>query len=450
MIDGTLTTLHHHPWVADARWDAQRNAILVRPNAAAMAVRPVPGRLLAEHLSHWRHVYEFVYAAGELRHGDDLDLSGWRASDTGAPFPREHMTEWIDHAVGLVLRDRPEVVVEAGCGSGLLVHRIHRHTRGYLGLDVAEPAVTRLHKQLLPGVQVLQAAAHELATLPVTEALRTIAATSSVHRTAPDCIVLNSVTQCFPNEQYLTAVVDDALNLVRPGGTVIVGDNRNLASAPDYARWLESARHPELSAAELAGRIADRLEADEELLCDPRVFVRIARRHPRNVRVTCYAKPFRTDTELTRYRYDVVLTVDAPDPGPCRTLAWTELPGTTADRLRALATTPGPTLVTGIPNALLDGATVDAVTPAELAAATPAGWAVLLDSADARRLAVGPPEHHNGLEAVSDSGVREGCNDPFTSFVRRRLPEILTDHLEQHPTATPVPRIAVSEEPTAT
>ncbi|MEU4340999.1 class I SAM-dependent methyltransferase [Nocardia sp. NPDC023852] len=452
MIDDMLSDLKRHPWVADARWDATRNTIVVRPNAAAIAVRPEPGPLLAEHLAHWQHVYEFVYTAGELRHGDDLDLSGWRASDTGAPFPREHMIEWIDHAVDLVLRDKPGVVLEVGCGSGLLVHRIRHQVRSYLGLDVAEPAVDRLRAQRLPGVRVLRASAHELASAPVTDSLRTMAdATASPHRVTPDCIVLNSVTQCFPNERYLTAVLDDALDLVSPGGTVVVGDNRNLANAPDYARWLESARHPGIPAEELTTQAASRLAADEELLCDPRVFARIARRHRRDVRVACYAKPLGADTELTRYRYDVVFTVDSPPPGPCRIRAWADLPGTSVERLRTLATetAQSPTLITGIPNALLDGEAPDAVTPAQLAGAVPAGWAVLLDSADAHRLAVGPPEHHTGLEAVSDTGLTDRCNDPFTRFLRRRLPEVLTDHLEQHIPATPAPRIAVSEELTA-
>ncbi|WP_280269243.1 class I SAM-dependent methyltransferase [Nocardia wallacei] len=437
-----VDVLQRHPWVGAARWNDDRTAIVVRPDAAAIAVRPVPGTLLTEHLAHWQHVYEFVYTAAADRHGDDLDLSGWRASDTGAPFPKAHMLEWIDHAVGLVLRSRPHVVLEIGCGSGLLAHRIHRHVGGYVGLDVAEPVVARLREQRLPGVRVLRAAAHELASEPVAAAVRGADGGAA----APDCVVLNSVTQCFPDERYLTAVLSDALDLVAAGGTVVVGDIRNLGTAVEYARWLESAREPGLTEDEVARRADARSAAEEELLCDPRIFARIARQHRRDIRTACYAKPFRDDTELTRYRYDIVYTVDAPPPPPAAAVDWADLPGPPADRLGRLSDAPG-TVVTGIPNALLDKETPGAVRPAELAAAAPPGWSVLLDSPDARRLAVGAPDRYPGSEALDGSALRPLCNDPFDRFVRQRLPEVLIDHLDTH-AATPIPRIVVAEEPT--
>ncbi|WP_454197299.1 class I SAM-dependent methyltransferase [Nocardia sp. Marseille-Q1738] len=444
MTEQAVSLLDSHPWVDKAWWDPDRTAIMVRPAAEAVAVRPRPGPLLLEQLDHWRHVYEYVYSVAADRHGDDLDLSGWRASDTGRPFPRAHMIEWIDHAVGLVLRGKPDVVLELGCGSGLIAHRVHRKVRAYVGLDVAEPAVARLRDQALPGVRVLHGAAHDVASEEVAQALR--AATGSPSA-VPDCIVLNSVTPCFPNERYLTAVLDDALDLVAPGGRVIVGDVRNLATAPSFARWLESARNPGIPEPELARRAADRIAAEEELLCDPRVFAGIARRHTRNVQVTCYAKPLQADTELTRYRYDVVYTVDAPVPPPVHTIAWADLSGTVAERLATVTGAGNVTLITDIPNALLDGGIPDAVTPAELAAAIPPSWAVLLDSPDGRLLAVGPPEHQVGRAAVSDTHPPVVCNDPFARFVRRRLPEMLADHLERHAPATALPDIVVAEEP---
>ncbi|WP_280254218.1 class I SAM-dependent methyltransferase [Nocardia abscessus] len=443
MTDQLVSMLDRHPWVDSARRDERRDVIVVRPAAAAVTVRPVPGELLTEYLDHWRHVYEYVYSSDELRHGDDLDLSGWRASDTGAALPREHMLEWIDHAVGLVRRGRPGTVLEIGCGSGLLVHRLHSSTRAYLGLDPAEPVVERLRARRLPRVEVLRAAAHELAGDRVTAALRALDPAGR-----PECVVLNSVTQCFPDERYLTAVLDDALDVVAPGGTVVVGDIRNLANAQDFAHWLEQARTPGLDADELARRAAARLDTDEELLCDPRVFAHIARRHPRSVRIACYAKPMRADTELTRYRYDVVLTVDAPAPGPSRVVPWRDLPGRgTTDRIAALADTVrrDATVVAGIPNALFDRDATDAVTPAVLAAALPPECAVLLDSADGRFLAVGRPEHQTDLEAVRADPPHAGCNDPFTRYLRRRMPEVLTDYLELL-SATAHPPIVVSEE----
>ncbi|WP_433759614.1 class I SAM-dependent methyltransferase [Nocardia sp. CA-135398] len=432
-----------HPWVRSAYWDANREAIVVHPAASALAVRPAPGALLTEHLEHWRHVYSYVYAAADQRHGDDLDLSGWRASDTGAPFDRAHMLDWIDHAVRLVLRGDPETVLEVGCGSGLLAHRIHPHTRGYVGLDPAEPAVERLRAQALPGVRVVHAGAHQLTATPVVDALRSVGAV------APERIVFNSVTQCFPDAAYLTAVLEDALDLVAPGGAVVVGDIRNLASAAAFAHWVEAARHPDATAQDLARRAAARLSAEEELLCDPRFFACLAGKHERVVRVACHAKPFAADTELTRYRYDIVLTVDAPEPATTRTVAWHELPGSASGSWPAALATAlrePSVLVTGIPNALLDRENRAAATPAQLAAAIPPDAAVLLDSADGCVLAAGRPEQHVGVEAVDDSAVARLCTDPLDRFVRLRLPEVLADHLEEQSLVASVPAIVVAEE----
>lgn len=435
MNDTVISALSDHPLVGSAAWSDDHNAVVVTSSSAATAVRPIPGALVADHLRHWQQVYEYVYIIGADNHGADLDLSGWRASDTGAPFPREHMLEWIDNAVGLVMQFSPRTVLEIGCGSGLLAHRIQGRVRDYIGLDVAAPVIDRLREQL-PGIRLVQAAAHELNTPPVTAALETV--------TRPDCVVLNSVTQCFPNEEYLTEVIEAAVDLVATGGTVVVGDIRNLACAGAYAHWLEQARNPGITESRLRERVDERIATDEELLCDPRVFARIAARSSRDVGVRWYAKALRDDTELTRYRYDVVLTVETPTAAHGRTTDWTAVaggdPAAGLDELTRVPATE-PLLVRGIPNALLDPQASAAVTPAALADAAPTGWSVLLDSADGHLLAVGPAQLGADLLTDTPGEAAPECNDPFTAFARRRLPEVLTDHLEQHLTA--VPRILV-------
>lgn len=436
MNDKVISALSDHPLVGSAAWTDDRSAVVVTSSSAATAVRPTPGALLADHLRHWQQVYEYVYFVGADNHGADLDLSGWRASDTGAPFPREHMLEWIDNAVGLIMQFSPRTVLEIGCGSGLLAHRIQDRVRDYIGLDVAAPVIDRLRQQL-PGIRLVQAAAHELSTPAVTAALETVA--------RPDCVVLNSVTQCFPNEEYLTEVVEAAVGLVATGGTVVVGDIRNRACASAYANWLEQATNPGITESQLRERVDERIATDEELLCDPRVFARIATRSSRNIGVRWYAKPLRDDTELTRYRYDIVFTVDTPTAAPGRTTDWAALAGgDAADGLDELTRAPAtePLLVRNIPNALLDPQAPAAVAPAALADAAPTGWSVLLDSADGRLLAVGPAQLGTGLLTDTPGEAAPWCNDPFTAFTRRRLPELLSDHLEQHLTA--VPRILVS------
>ncbi len=44
-----------------------------------------------------------------------------------------------------------------------------------------------------------------------------------------DTIVVNSVVQYFPNAAYLAEVIDNAMELLVPGGTLFIGDVRNQA-----------------------------------------------------------------------------------------------------------------------------------------------------------------------------------------------------------------------------
>ena len=42
-----------------------------------------------------------------------------------------------------------------------------------------------------------------------------------------DTIILNSVVQYFPNAGYLADLIDDAMDLLAPGGSLFIGDVRN-------------------------------------------------------------------------------------------------------------------------------------------------------------------------------------------------------------------------------
>lgn len=143
----------------------------IRPAASALAVRPALGGLVEEYLEHWGEVYDWTYTKAEGRRADDLDLSGWRASDTGRPLPAGHMREWVDHTVGLVLSVRPRWILELGCGTGLLAHRLRGHVSGYVGTDVAVTAVRKLSAGALPGTAFVRAAAHEARSPQVLAAL---------------------------------------------------------------------------------------------------------------------------------------------------------------------------------------------------------------------------------------------------------------------------------------
>ncbi|MGW5648014.1 class I SAM-dependent methyltransferase [Saccharopolyspora sp. NPDC003752] len=419
--------LSAHPWIAAAEVDG--GMVRLMPARAALAVRPTPGALLTEHLDQWSEVYDWTYTQASGRHADDLDLSGWRASDTGEPFSVEHMEDWLRHTVELVLRNKPRRVLELGCGTGMLMHRLHPHIDAYLGTDVAADAIAKLSASAPDNAVFLQAAAHEASSPRVRDAIA-----ASFRRARPDCVLLNSVTQCFPNVEYLRAVVHDAIDVVAPGGTVIIGDVRHADLLREHHRWLDAAA----SEAELRER-ADR---DEELLFNPALLAALAAETRREVTIATFAKTMHADTELTRYRFDAVLHVEPTTPAAAPTvLCWPDLPS--HDRIGALrARLDGsPVRVAEIPNRLL---TPDSgATAAELHHSIGDLDAVIcLDPTDPLLLEVIVPA------ALATRPVREiagpgAAHEPLNGFVRRRLTEVARRELRRggHP---PVP---ISVEP---
>ncbi|MFI6785108.1 class I SAM-dependent methyltransferase [Micromonospora sp. NPDC050276] len=435
-----------HPWVAGAHADPD-GSIVVWPDPGATESGPRPGPLVREHLDHWAEVYDWVYQEAVGRHSDDLDLSGWRASDTGLPLPVEHMRDWLTCTIDLVLAQRPVRVLEIGCGTGLLAHRLHPHLDGYVGTDVASAAVQRLGRANLPRTAFVQAAAHE------TVAARVRAAMDGVFGggVAPDCVLLNSVTQCFPGLDYLAEVLRQALDTVADGGTVIVGDIRHSDLLTAHFTWLEQVRDPGRGGTDLEARVRAAISADEELSFAPRAVAAMLMAQDRPVRVSLHARPMEDDTELTRYRYDLILHVgpgSSEEAAPVRTILWPgQLGPDVAATLRGAVADP-PVVVSGIPNALLDDAAT-AITPYALRQALRGlNAAVLLDPHNPRLLAVAAPAACGllTLEALVGNGHASGseAHEPLAGFVRRRLPEVLRDHLRRQVPGIRPPRIVVA------
>ncbi len=447
-VDPVVALVAGHPWVAGVR-AAPDGQILVRPRPSATAARPVPGPLLHECLDHWAEVYDWVYQDAQGRHTNDLDLSGWRASDTGLPLPTEHMRDWLDRTVDLVLSQRPRRVLELGCGTGLLAHRLHARLDGYVGTDVAPAAVDRLSQAGLPGTAFIRAAAHEAGTADVRRAMDAVFGAG----VRPDCVLLNSVTQCFPSLDYLAAVLHEALDAVTDPGTVIVGDIRHSGLLTDHFTWLERTRAPESAPDTLDARVKAAIAADEELSFAPQAVAAAAATHSRPVRMSVRARTMELNTELTRYRYDLVLHVGVrprtvPGAAGVRRIRWSGRQGKDLPVALRAALSERPVIVSAIPNALLSDAQ-EAVTPFALRRALHGLDAVaLLDADDPRMLAVAAPADCAYAASAPTTPVVRGpvAHEPLTAFVRRRLPEVLRDHIRRMAPDTTPPRIAVVDE----
>jgi amino acid adenylation domain-containing protein len=291
-----------------------------------------------EQVSEWETLFDDTYAQDEGEEDPTLQLKGWNSSYTGEPIPREEMRAWAEHTAERILALRPERVLEVGCGTGLLLFRVAPHTRAYHGTDFSAVALEhiRRHAGGLPQVTLSQGEADELAEFTGAEF---------------DTIVLNSVAQYFPDLDYLLRMLEGAAAALRPGGRIFVGDVRSLPLAGAFHASVELARAPEdLPLDRLQARVRRGMAEEQELLLDPALFEALRARIPRMGRVEVQVKRGEYDNEVSRFRYDVVLHLDADLSDA--DLAVREWSGEDATGLRALAAeSASALLVRGVPDA---------------------------------------------------------------------------------------------------
>ncbi|MEW2359810.1 amino acid adenylation domain-containing protein [Spirillospora sp. NPDC029432] len=252
-----------------------------------------------EQIAEWRQIYDAEYTeVGTVVHAEEF--AGWDSSYDGGPIPLEHMREWRETTLARIRALRPRRVLEIGVGTGLLLTRLAPDCEEYWGTDFSGPVIDKLRADLGPDshVRLSHRPAHDPEGLP---------------REHFDTIVINSVVQYFPGAGHLADVIGKAMELLVPGGTLFVGDVRDLRSLRAFHAAIQLGRGGgDLAAVDRAVRM------EKELLLDPAFFAALDPAW----RAEARTKRGVHHNELTRHRYDVTLRKpggpDAP-PVPAET-----------------------------------------------------------------------------------------------------------------------------------
>jgi amino acid adenylation domain-containing protein len=339
----------------DDTGSAARLIAYVLPSTARSAA-PDAEELTEAHVTQWAQVFNDSYVVSAADDDPELNLSSWTSSYTGAPLPAAQMREWVEHTVDLVLRHRPQQVLEIGCGTGLLLFRIAPHCESYYGTDISDTALDMVRRHIasnphLSNVRLSKHAAHDLDDIP---------------RQSVDTVLINSVVQYFPDVDYLLDVLAAASELVVSGGRIILGDLRSLELLDILHSSIElAAADDNLPLRSLRQRVARGVWQEQELAVSPRLFASLGAQLTRMGRVEVRLKPGGYSNELSRFRYDVILHVGEADEitrPQTQWLAWADAGAERSDSLRRLgelasaAVADGKALgVTGVPNGRLSG-----------------------------------------------------------------------------------------------
>jgi amino acid adenylation domain-containing protein/non-ribosomal peptide synthase protein (TIGR01720 family) len=300
----------------------------------------------ADQVREWKDLHELLYSAAGSEGGTDggaglrENFAGWNSMYDGLPIPVEEMREWRAATVARITELAPRRVLEIGVGSGLILSRVAPDCAEYWGTDLSEEAVRALRAQvdaipeLADRVRLSARPAHDVSGLPAAHF---------------DTVVINSVAQYFPSADYLTDVVRAVGTLLAPGGRLFIGDVRNARLLRCLRAAVESRRTRDTQDKQALLAAVERSVAWEgELLLDPDYFAALD-----GFDAEIHVKRGTHHNELTRYRYDVVLSrkTSAPEPADGAEIVWS---GPEALEAR-LAEGPALLRVTGVPNARLAG-----------------------------------------------------------------------------------------------
>jgi amino acid adenylation domain-containing protein len=267
----------------------------------------------SQQVGEWQEVFDRTYSGADQPDEPAFNIAGWDSSYTGQPLPPEEMREWVDRTVERILDLQPKRALEIGCGTGLLLFRIAPRCEQYWGTDLSPAALDYLQAQLmkpeqdLSNVKLFNKAAHDF---------------SGFDETSFDLIILNSVTQYFPNIDYLVEVLKRAAHLINPGGSIFLGDLRSLPLLEAFHASVELDRAgSSLSAAQLERRVQVRISQEQELAVDPAFFFALQQLVPQISQAQINLKRGRYHNELTRFRYDVTLKVRG-EARPACDISW--------------------------------------------------------------------------------------------------------------------------------
>ncbi|MFA5956078.1 MupA/Atu3671 family FMN-dependent luciferase-like monooxygenase [Hyphomicrobium sp.] len=313
----------------------------------------------APSTAHWETVWDETYQDSG---GAVSETVGWKSSFTGEQIPEEQMQDWIERTVERVRSLSPRRVLEIGCGTGMILSRVAPNCDLYHGIDLSATALARVRAEAdrrgLGNIVLDQLAADKLA---------------SIDDGPFDTIVINSVAQYFPSVDYFVDVLKQGLEKLAPGGAIFVGDVRSRALLEVMLAEIELLKaSPETSADELRMRLRKRREEEAELVLDPELFLSLPGFIPTVESIEAELKSGCAPSEMTRFRYDVVIRKRGGTslPLPVTTIKQAPQPCTLEAIGDIVRSAQSPIRVTGIPNARVASAVaaldaLNALSPSE-------------------------------------------------------------------------------------
>jgi amino acid adenylation domain-containing protein len=227
---------------------------------------------------------------------DEITGGGWITSDTGKPFTREEMDEYGDNILKKLrpLLHKDMRVLEIGCASGLSMYRIAPKVGFYYGTDLSSVIIEKNKKRVKEeGYQNII-----LACLPAHEI-------EIIKDNNFDLVIINSVIQSFHGHNYLKKVLRKAVDLSGERGYLFIGDVMDQDLKEDLTREMI-----EFKQANRGKGYTTKTDWSTELFISRAYFEDLKVDFTEITDIEFSHKIFTVQNELTKFRYDALITID--------------------------------------------------------------------------------------------------------------------------------------------
>jgi amino acid adenylation domain-containing protein len=288
--------IKRHPSVLDALviiHEQSKEDIRIAAYIVPQTKIPDYETLTREQTQEWQYTFNETYRGGEEVNAA-FNITGWNSSYDNQPIPAEEMRQWLSNTLARVQALKPKRILEIGCGTGMILLNVASQVESYWGTDFSQEAINRL-ENIIPTqhVRLLHQEASNFNQIP---------------ESYFDTIIINSVAQYFPSIDYLQQVIAGALQVLAPGGSLFIGDNRNLPLLDYFHASVAFFQATDETDKETFKTQVKRIaETENELVLDPAFFVNLPEVFSNLAAVEVHLKEENTHNELTKYRYDVIL-----------------------------------------------------------------------------------------------------------------------------------------------
>ncbi|MCX6581966.1 MAG: amino acid adenylation domain-containing protein [Candidatus Aminicenantes bacterium] len=223
---------------------------------------------------------------------DAITGGGWISSYTGEPIPAAEMAEYGDNVLRKLepLLHEKMRVLEIGCATGITMFRIAPRVGFYYGTDLS-PVIIEKNKQRViaerhQNIRLACMAAHEI---------------DGLEEENFDLVIINSVIQCFHGHNYLRRVLRKAAAKTGGSGYLFIGDIMDQGLKESLIRELKVFKR----------KNGERTKTDwsAELFVARDFFEDLQGDIPEIGKIEFSRKIYTIENELTKFRYDALLTV---------------------------------------------------------------------------------------------------------------------------------------------